>query len=224
MAGDMVLRGVLIAMVLALPGCMLTGNKEPESPEVVSLNDLPPMRWSGRPEAKSWTETAMKAMTTHGAALPATTPRDIDTWCPAYPENSEAEKRMFWTGLLSTLAKHESTYNPRAVGGGGLWFGLVQIAPPTARGYGCAAKSGAALKDGNANLSCAIRILAHTVPRDQVVSEGWRGVAADWGPFHSARKREDMIAWTRAQPYCQAKPEPKGPLGLLKGLAPKSKG
>jgi len=89
------------------------------------------------------------------------------------------------------------------VGGGGRWFGLVQIAPATARGYGCAASSGSMLKDGKANLSCAIRIMARTVSRDGVVSAGMRGVAADWGPFHSSAKRADMRAWVSTQPYCK---------------------
>ena len=38
--------------------------------------------------------------------------------------------------------------------------------------------------------------------RDGVVSAGMRGVAADWGPFHSRAKREDMKRWMRKQPYC----------------------
>jgi hypothetical protein len=162
----------------------------------------PPMRWDHHPEAGIWTQTAFAALESHGAALAEITPRDIAAWCPAYPEASEAERRAFWAGLISTLAKHESTWNPQAVGGGGRWFGLVQIAPATARGYGCAARSGDALKDGAANLSCAIRIMARTVSRDEVVSAGMRGVAADWGPFHSSRKREDMRQWVRQQPYC----------------------
>ncbi|MEL6204553.1 MAG: transglycosylase SLT domain-containing protein [Pseudomonadota bacterium] len=162
----------------------------------------PPMRWDHRPEAEVWTATAFSAMEGHGAALPAITPRDIDTWCPGYAEGTEDERKAFWAGLISALAKHESTWNPRAVGGGGRWYGLVQIAPATARGYGCEARSGEALKNGEANLSCAIRIMARTVSRDQVVSAGMRGVAADWGPFHSGRKREDMRAWVSTQPYC----------------------
>ncbi|MEM0934909.1 MAG: transglycosylase SLT domain-containing protein [Pseudomonadota bacterium] len=162
-----------------------------------------PMRWDHHPEAEAWTETAFAALDTHGAALPELTPRDIEAWCPAYPEADTEQRKAFWTGLISTLAKHESTWNPSAVGGGGLWFGLVQIAPATARGYGCEARSGAALKDGPSNLSCAIRIMAYTVPRDNVVSRGMRGVAADWGPFHSSRKREDMRTWVSTQPYCQ---------------------
>ncbi len=104
---------------------------------------------------------------------------------------------------MSALARYESTWNPRAVGGGGRWFGLVQIAPATARHYGCGATSGRALKDGAANLRCAIRIMAQTVPRDGVVAARGRGVAADWGPFHDPAKRAQMAAWTRAQPYCR---------------------
>ena len=162
------------------------------------------MRWDHRPEAAQWTTSTMSAVLS-GAGQPLTqvVPRDIATWCPAYPRNDTNTRAMFWVGLLSAMAKHESTWNPAAVGGGGQWFGLVQISPATARGYGCGATSGAALKNGTANLSCAIRIMAHTVPRDGVVSEGMRGVAADWGPFHSASKRAEMAAWTTQQTYCR---------------------
>ena len=160
------------------------------------------MRWDHVAGSEAWTEATMAALAGHGAALPALVPADITEWCPGYEGQDLEGRRAFWAGLISTLAKHESTWNPRAVGGGGRWFGLVQIAPATARGYGCGAGSGAALKDGPANLSCAVRIMAHTVPRDGVVSRGMRGVAADWGPFHSTSKREDMRAWTRAQSYC----------------------
>ena len=88
---------------------------------------------------------------------------------------------------MSALAKHESTYRPWAVGGGGRWYGLLQILPATARGYKCNARTGQSLKDGAANLSCAVRIMAHTVPRDGVI-HGYRGrkgqgVTADWGPM-----------------------------------------
>ncbi len=165
----------------------------------------PAMRWDHRPEAARWTQTTLRALRTHGADLPATVPADIETWCPDYAEATPAEREAFWAGLLSTLAKHESTWNPEAVGGGGRWFGLLQIAPATARGYGCAAETGSALKDGAANLSCAVRIMARTVRRDGVVARNMRGVAADWGPFHSSAKRADMMEWTAAQPYCTAK-------------------
>lgn len=160
------------------------------------------MRWDFHPEAEDWTVRTVAALDSHGQGLVNTMPADIETWCPAYKTADVEGRKAFWTGLLSTLAKHESTWNETAVGGGGKWFGLVQISPATARHYGCAARSGEALKDGEANLSCAVRIMNVTVPRDGVVSAGMRGVAADWGPFHSAAKREDMRSWMLAQPYC----------------------
>lgn len=159
--------------------------------------------WDHRPEADAWTEAALQALDGHGAPLLFTVPNDIEAYCPAYPEASLAERKAFWVNMLSALAKHESTWKPRASGGGGRWHGLLQISPGTARGYGCKARSADALKDGEANLACAIRIMAVTVPRDRVISRGMRGIAADWGPFHQARKRQDMQAWTRAQPVCR---------------------
>lgn len=195
--------------LLALAACAdTTADMGAESVDKITASSMShDMRWDHRPEADDWTVTALKALRTHGAALPDVVPHDIDTWCPGYKTASQADREAFWIGLISALAKHESTWNPAAVGGGGKWYGLVQIAPGTASGYGCAAKTGSALKDGAKNVSCAIRIMSHTVARDGVVSQGMRGVAADWGPFHSSSKRADMIAWTSAQPFCQEKPQ-----------------
>ncbi len=172
------------------------------------------MRWDHVDDGALWTQATLEALDTHGAALLDIVPGDIATWCPDYPESDPEERALFWTGMISALAKHESTWNEEAVGGGGLWFGLVQIAPATARGYKCEVGSGAALKDGVANLRCGVRIMAHTVARDGVVSAGMRGVAADWGPFHSRAKRTDMIEWVSQQSYC-AVPERGGLFGIL---------
>ncbi|MFZ5964609.1 transglycosylase SLT domain-containing protein [Thalassococcus sp. BH17M4-6] len=164
---------------------------------------LPRTRWAHRPRGAIWSRAAVSALRGHAGTLPRTVPRDIDAWCPAYRQADIPEREAFWVGLLSALAKHESTYRASAVGGGGRWYGLLQILPGTARGYGCKARTGAALKHGPSNLSCALRIMARTVARDGVVSEGMRGVAADWGPFHSRSKRRDMMAWLREQSYCK---------------------
>lgn len=172
---------------------------------------VPEARWDETTGQKSWTLAVVKALRTHASALPALVPKDVAAYCPAYPHAPREMREAFWVGLISSLAWHESTHRPTAVGGGGLWYGLTQILPSTARGYGCKAKSGAALKNPEDNLSCALRIMAVTVPRDRVISAGMRGVAADWGPFHSARKREDIKRWTRSQPYCS---------GLFSSLRP----
>ncbi|MGR3365684.1 MAG: transglycosylase SLT domain-containing protein [Maritimibacter harenae] len=192
--------GGLVA--LGLSGCGEVNFDEVFSSKSDATQDLT-MRWDHTPHGAAWTETVMTSLDSHGRNLTAIIPGDIDTWCPGYRTADLDGRKAFWTGLISTLAKHESTWRQTAVGGGGLWFGLVQIAPATARAYGCDARSGEALKDGNANLSCAVRIMNRTVARDGVVSQNMRGVAADWGPFHSRTKREDMITWTKQQSYCQ---------------------
>ncbi len=187
-----------LSLISALQGC----TPAPVAPEVLPAA-LPVMGWDARPEADVWTATTLAALQSEGAALLSEVPGDIGTWCPGYAEAAPTERAAFWSGLLSALARHESTWNPQAVGGGGRWFGLVQISPGTARGYGCTADSGAELQDGAANLACAVRIAAHTVQRDGVVAAGGGGLAADWGPFTSASKRAQMAEFTSSQSYCQ---------------------
>lgn len=148
----------------------------------------------------------MAAVQSHGRALIETVPVDIGDWCPAYAQHGPEKRAAFWTGMISALVKHESTYKPRAVGGGGKWYGLTQILPATARGYGCRAQTGEALRVGAANLSCAVRIMATTVARDGAVAlkNGRRaGVGADWGPMTSRSKRQDMAGYTRERKYCR---------------------
>lgn len=201
--------GAVFAALLGTSACTMPVTERVQDTQEASA-ELPAMRWDFRPEADVWTAAAMDALRGHGAALARMTPADIDEFCPGYRTASEEDRRAFWAGLLSALAKHESTWNPSAVGGGGRWFGLVQIDPRTARGYGCQAKSGAALKDGAANLRCAVRIAAHQVTKRGTVNRGMR----DWGPFHSGSKRAEMAAWTRSQEYCAVKPEPEPTLAV----------
>lgn len=199
---------ILIAALLALPG---TPVQAQTSAGAAPTDPLPRMRWSHMDNHRLWHAAALQALQTHGRPLTDLVPADIDRWCPYYDVAGAAGRQAFWVGFMSALAKHESTYKPRAVGGGGKWFGLLQIAPATARGYECRAGSGEALKNGGDNLSCAIRIMAVTVPRDGVIfgrDSKWRGVAADWGPMRVPSKRRDIAGWISAQPYCAAPPEP----------------
>jgi Transglycosylase SLT domain len=166
--------------------------------------ELPAMRWDHRPEAPEWTAATLNAVARHDAVLAGDVPADIGAWCPGYAKASVEERRAFWAALLSALAKHESTWNPKASGGGGRWIGLTQIAPATARGHGCEATSVSELKNGAENLACAVEIAADKVAADGLVAgNGNRGLGRDWAPFRADSKMADMAAWTRAQSYCQ---------------------
>lgn len=194
--------------VAGATGAIVRPKAPPTSPPLVRPVarpfELPAARWDGQAGTERWTMAAISALQSHAQKLARTVPRDIAQWCPAYRTADVAQRRAFWVGLVSALAWHESTHRAAAVGGDGRWYGLTQIYPPTARGYGCRARNGSALMDAEDNLSCALRIMAVTVPRDGVVSQGMRGVAADWGPFHSQRKRTDMQRWVKEQDYCSA--------------------
>ncbi|MFZ1467496.1 MAG: transglycosylase SLT domain-containing protein [Paracoccaceae bacterium] len=164
------------------------------------------MRWDHRAEAARWTGAALAAVTRHDAQLAARVPKDIASWCPGYATASLPDRRAFWVGMMSAVAKYESTWNPAASGAKGKYIGLMQISPQTARREGCAAQSAKALKDGAANLACAVEVFSDNVARDGMVAgNGRQGMGGDWAPFRKSSKRAEMAAWVRVQPYCKAK-------------------
>jgi hypothetical protein len=191
---------VVIALVAAAALSACLAAKPEEEISFVAA----PMQWDHHPEGEAWTETTLVALSTKDPLLAERVPADIETWCPAYPEAPVEARRAFWAGLLSAVAKYESTWNPAASGGGGRWIGLMQISPRSADWFGCEATSPGALKDGGANLECAVQILSTQVAKDGLVAgNGTRGIGRDWAPLRSAEKRAAMAAWTREQPYCR---------------------
>lgn len=161
-----------------------------------------PAQWDHLEEGGAWTEASLSALSGHAALLPEYVPEDAASWCPAYETQGPSERRAFWVGFVSALAKYESTWRADVSGGDNQWHGLLQISPATAKAYGCDATSAATLKTAPANLACGLRILATTIPRDGVISRDGGGAAADWAPFSDDEKRSAMMAWTRTQPYC----------------------
>ena len=170
----------------------------------MALAQNPPMRWGEKNGSDAWTQATLAALDREGVTIMSQVPSDINTFCPNYAELTQTGRRAFWAGLLSAVAKHESTYNPQASGGGGRWLGLMQIAPATWRHYDCNGN----IKNGGDNMSCAVKIMSRQVGRDNAVARtenGWRGVARDWAPMRNASKRADIAAWTSSQSYCQPK-------------------
>ena len=81
-------------------------------------SNVPRTRWIHQTDHLIWNRAALSALKGHAAPLVEMVPKDIQTWCPHYPEASDADRRAFWLGFMSALAKFESTYNPDAVGAG----------------------------------------------------------------------------------------------------------
>lgn len=183
-----VTRSAALCLMLMPVACMDTANSTPGA--------MPVMRWDHRPEAREWTAATLEALKSEGAVLSSTVPMDVAWFCPKYATAQPHERNAFWAGLFSSIAKYESTWNPRASGGGGRYLGLLQISPQTARSAGCDASS---LKDGAENLECAVKIAARRADQGDAVAQ----ITADWGPMHDSRKRSEMASWTRQQSYCR---------------------
>lgn len=193
---------VPVVFCTLLAGCV-SGNGAKDGATLATSNAPMPMGWDHRPEAVEWTGRTLAAVASEDDALTETVPADIDTWCPGYETASVTERRAFWAGLMSAVAKYESSWNPQAAGGGGRYIGVMQISPASAKLHGCEADTAGELKDGAANLECATQMIAKGVEMDGMVAgSGRQGAGRDWMPFRDAGKRAAMSAWTRAQPYC----------------------
>lgn len=172
--------------------------------QILPSSAQPAMRWDHRPEAAAWTKSTIAAIAAEDANLAARVPADVEGWCPGYATASLDDRRAFWSGLLSAVAKYESSWNPAASGGKGRYIGVMQISPKSAANYNCDATSSKALKNGAANLQCAVKIMARQVGRDGVVAgEGKKGIGRDWMPLRKKAARAEMRAWTSKQVYCQ---------------------
>lgn len=200
---------VPLAALAFLAACQSTTTPQVEAKaeaeaQQMQLAATPPMRWGDRAGSDAWTKATLAALDREGVTIMSRVPHDIQNFCPNYAELTSTGRKAFWAGLLSAVAKHESTYNPKASGGGGRWLGLMQIAPATWRHYDCNGN----ITNGADNMTCAVRIMSRQVGRDNAVvrdgSGGWRGVARDWAPLRSEKKRADIAAWTSSQSYCSA--------------------
>jgi hypothetical protein len=191
----------LLLSAATLAGCVSnTGDAS-----LSTSGQTPPMQWDVRPEGPEWTRNTLTALEQHDPVLAATVPADVQAWCPGYATASIEDRRAFWAGLMSAVARYESTWNPQASGGGGRYIGIMQISPVSADYHQCEADTVSELKNGSDNLECAAQMMAKAVARDgMVVGGGNRGIGRDWMPFRDAEKRAAMAEWTRAQPYCQA--------------------
>ena len=200
-------RFPVVLLCAALATVAACGKVNLPEPKTRSADFMPPMRWDERPEAPDWTNATLLALQREGAVLTSSLPADVEEFCPGYADAAPDKRRAFWAGLLSAVAKYESSNNPKADGGSGRWRGLLQIAPRTAENFGCDVSGKDGLYDGSANLACGVRIMADQVGRDgRIASEGsggWLGMARDWLPLRNKDKRREIADWTRAQDYCR---------------------
>lgn len=165
----------------------------------------PVMEWGSRDGSDAWTQATVAALESEGVTLLSTVPRDVMQYCPGYAAQTPENRAAFWAGLLSSVAKYESGWNPLARRADGR-MGLMQISQTAADAYGCAGE----MLDGAANMACAVRIMADQVSRDGAIhgadnaaGQSWLGAAKSWLPFRSAGQRAGIARFTSQQSYCR---------------------
>lgn len=205
---------LLIFVVGVLASCGETGpNGREDDPSSSS-----PMLWlAENPRSGPWASFAMDAMDQHGPDLLNSTPADIGEWCPDYRNQSEDERKAFWTYLMSSLMRYESDYDPSvtftepfddAAGNRVISRGLLQLSIESANGYGCGIVDANELHDPETNLSCSARIMNRWIERDNVIQSRtltgrWRGLARYWSPFRRSEARDAMQAQVSRSSYCR---------------------
>ena len=166
--------------------------------------ELPAMRWDHRPEAAEWTRATLIAVAAHDDVLAPACPPTSRPGAQTTNKAAMMDRRSSGPGLLSAVAKYESSYNPNASGGGGRYIGLLQISPRSAAHHGCARHLGQGAEERRCQPAMRRRDMAHAVGQDGVVAgKGNRGVGRDWRPFRKAKPRGEMQAWISQQSYCR---------------------
>jgi hypothetical protein len=165
----------------------------------------------------SWTRSAESAVA--NSPLVQLVPKDIVYFCPAYPKLHTLERRKFWVGLLSAMAKPESNFKPQRFyqenfkdrkGKPVISRGLLQISIESANQerYSCDIAYPAKLHDPTINLACGVKILAKWVKTDGVIAKHseprvYKGGSRYWSTLRPQKGHLRLIAdFTRSLPFC----------------------
>lgn len=173
--------------------------------------------WAQSNKDGSWTRSAESAVA--NSPLANLVPKDIVYFCPAYPKLHSQERRKFWVGLLSAMAKPESNFKPQrsyqekfrdGKGRPVISRGLLQISIESAnqQRYGCDIPYPAKLHDPLVNLACGVKILSKWVSTDGVIAKHshprvHKGGSRYWSTLRPQRGHLRAIAdFTRQLPFC----------------------
>ncbi len=174
--------------------------------------------WSGSNKDGSWTRTAESAVA--NSLLVEMVPKDVQYFCPAYPLLAKSERRKFWVGLLSAMAKPESNFKPHRFyrekfrdrkGQAVVSRGLLQISIESAnqKRYGCAITDAVKLHDPAINLRCGVKIMSKWVATDGIIAKdhkarSYKGASRYWSTLRPQHGHLRTIAdFTRGLAFCR---------------------
>jgi hypothetical protein len=215
------MRMLQISCTLSLAWCWVAMSTPALSPS----DDL---AWRRERAGAEWSAQVTRAV--EATSLPQSLPSDATDFCPRYAGLTQADRRHFWAGLVSSIASAESdgrfdpsqsftesfhqhgSNTPLVVS-----QGLLQLSFPGDRDlYRCKLNRAEDLYDAQTNLICGVTILSTLVRQDgQItgrVGSHWKGAARYWSVMRSEGGKKQAnpkhLAWikefTRSMAVCRA--------------------
>lgn len=174
--------------------------------------------WAKKNTDGMWTAAAEAAVAS--SQLINASPTDIQAFCPAYLTRSADDKKIFWVGLLSIVARPESNFKPEtkytesfpdAQGNKVISRGLLQISIESAnqKKYSCAIKKAEDLHDPGTNLTCGVKILDAWVKTDNVIATYGKGAPRGGGRYWSTLREKnkhlpELTKFTKSLKVCSS--------------------
>jgi hypothetical protein len=181
------MKNLVVVFILLLSACTTapvvapTPAPQVETPEPAPVVQpekplpLPAGDWNNT----AWTAMAAQAVSDLGKDLIAANPKDGAEFHPAFASLTKTERVVFYSLLLSAMARYESGFKPATTytesfndgkGKPVVSRGLLQISQESANGYGCGITKPEMLHDPETNIRCGVRILNRWVPKDGYIA------------------------------------------------------
>jgi hypothetical protein len=174
--------------------------------------------WAKKNSDGTWTAATEAAVAS--SQLTTAVPTDIQKFCPAYLTRSADDRKIFWVGLLSIVARPESNFKPEtkytenfadAQGNKVVSRGLLQISIESAnqKKYSCGIKKAEDLHDPAINLECGVKILDAWIKTDNVIATYGTGAAQGGGKYWSTLREKnkhlpELTKFTKSLKVCSA--------------------
>lgn len=217
-----IMVGIMAVMIAAsfLHGCKQHVEVESLSSSII-IQQAKPIAPVGEWPNQTWNDILYAGIDQYGRELLLNEPKDFASFCSKkFFDLTITERKQFYLTLISSLARYESGFNPKATYTEGftdrngkrvISAGVLQLSVESGRGYGCPLKVTADLFDVKQNLECGVRIANRWIgQRDHVITVSkspWLGMARYWSPFRNDLKRAALMKKTKALSFCSDQPK-----------------
>lgn len=208
--------GLMFFAIFYLSYCVLPdGNPKPAIIEKPVELTKQIYAWDSVINGSRYTDLTYKALNKFGdKLLSVDNLTDTNDYCSKFNKLNKDERLIFFTALISAMAKEESNFRDNekytegfndVSGNAVVSRGLLQISQESAnqKAYGCAIASANDLHDSETNLNCAVKILNYWIPKDHVIGSDKLGGARYWAALRQGNSKDYVMKTTKNLSICK---------------------